>query len=190
MEHDITGIIIREIGETLDKVPLDAVEALSTRILQHPRIFVAGAGRSSLMVKAFCMRLMHLGLITYMVGETVTPSIDAGDLLLIGSGSGETASLVSIANKACQMGASVALITIYPDSAIGRIADQIVEIKASTPKQTGIMNKEAVQPVSVQPMGSLYEQCMLLFLDAVVMDIMREIRISPDIMFQHHANLE
>jgi 6-phospho-3-hexuloisomerase len=170
----ITGIIIREIGEMLDKIPLEAVEALSTRILQHPRIFVAGAGRSGLMVKAFSMRLMHLGLITYVAGETVTPGIDAGDLLLIGSGSGETSSLVSMASKACQIGASVALITIYPESAIGRIANQVVEIKASTPKHIESMDKEVTQPVSVQPKGSLYEQCLLLFLDAVVIDIMRK----------------
>ena len=69
------------------------------------RIFVAGAGRSGLCMRAFGMRLMHLGKTVYVVGETTTPSIAATDLLILGSGSGRTASLLAMAEQAQRRGA-------------------------------------------------------------------------------------
>ena len=59
-------------------------------------IFVTGAGRSGLAAKAFAMRLMHLGLSSYVVGETISPAINAGDCILAISGSGERKQLRSI----------------------------------------------------------------------------------------------
>ena len=51
-------------------------------IEEASRIFVAGAGRSGLCIRAAGMRLMQMGKSTYIVGETITPSIQAGDLLV------------------------------------------------------------------------------------------------------------
>jgi Predicted sugar phosphate isomerase involved in capsule formation len=45
-----------------------------------------GAGRSGLVAKAFAMRLMHLGMISYVVGETITPALQTGDLIVVLSG--------------------------------------------------------------------------------------------------------
>lgn len=41
-----------------------------------------------------------------------------GDLLLLASASGETASLVNVAAKAKQLGGTVALLTIFPESTL------------------------------------------------------------------------
>jgi 6-phospho-3-hexuloisomerase len=46
------------------------------------------------------MRFMHLGYTVFIVGETNTPAILEGDLLLVASGSGTTSSVVSSAEKA------------------------------------------------------------------------------------------
>ena len=62
-------------------------------------MFCAGAGRSGFQVKGFAMRLMHMGISSYVVGETCTPNIKEGGLLVICSGSGETKSLVNHAKK-------------------------------------------------------------------------------------------
>ena len=62
------------------------------------------------------MRMMHMGLDAYVVGETVTPNLEEGDLLIISTGSGETKSLVPMAEKAKELGATVAAVTIKPDS--------------------------------------------------------------------------
>jgi 6-phospho-3-hexuloisomerase len=44
------------------------------------------------------MRFMHLGIL-FIVGETNTPAILEGDLLLVASGSGTTSSVVSSAES-------------------------------------------------------------------------------------------
>jgi 6-phospho-3-hexuloisomerase len=149
---------------------------------------VAGAGRSGLMMRAFAMRLMHLGLDAHAVGDATTPSLRGGDLLVIGSGSGETASLQAQARKARQLGAEVALITIVPESTIGKLADPVIRLRAPSPKAARTSGEPAAS--SIQPMGSLFEQGLLLLLDIVVMRMAAAEGIPQEQMFQRHANLE
>jgi 6-phospho-3-hexuloisomerase len=177
--------IIEELDTVLSGIDSESIEALIDQILNAERIFLAGAGRSGLMIKAAAMRLMHLGLQVFVVGETVTPAITKKDLLIIGSGSGETASLVSMAQKASAIGAAIGLITIFPDSSIGRMASSIIEIAAPTPKSDKVQAFK-----SIQPMGSLFEQSMLLTLDSMIISIMDKLDNNSDGMFVRHANLE
>lgn len=190
-----TRMISGEIGHALSQVSEEAAERLCDAVLESPRIFLAGAGRSGLMTRAFAMRLMHLGCAAAVVGETVTPSIEAGDLLVVCSGSGETASLVSIARNAKKIGSRLAVISIFPDSSIGRIADLTVRIPAPTPKAVGRDGlggsyDEVPNAGSLQPMGSLFEQCLLLLLDAIVLRLMERLNTDGHAMFRRHANLE
>ena len=177
--------VIAELDRTLGAIAPQDAEHLVDRILCAKTIFLAGAGRSGLAVRAFAMRLMHMGFGAYVVGETVTPGMKADDLLVIGSGSGATASLVAMAEKAKKIGASVALVTIFPDSRIGQLADSVVKIPAPTPKGEG-----APQFASVQPMGSLFEQSLLIFFDIIVMRLMEKKGLDSKTMFERHANLE
>ena len=176
--------VLEELEGALSAISPGEAKAFADAILNAERIFVAGAGRSGLAAKAFAMRLMHLGLPVFVAGETTTPGIRAGDLIVIGSGSGATVSLAGMAEKAKAVGASVALVTIFPASRIGSLADLVVEIPAPTPKAS------ASRLTSIQPMGSLFEQSLLLFLDITVMELMARKATNSDAMFQRHANLE
>jgi 6-phospho-3-hexuloisomerase len=149
------------------------------------KIFVSGVGRSGLVLKAFGMRLMHLGFHVHVVGETTTPGITPKDLLLIGSGSGTTRTLIVIANEARTAGAKVVLVTGRTESPIGQVADIVLTIPVSTPK---VANPAYLQ--SVQPMGSLFEQAMLLTLDALILLLMTNMKQDSGSMFTRHANLE
>ena len=91
---------------------------------------------------------------------------------------------MSIANRAKKIGAIIGVITIFPQSAIGQIADLVIKISAPTPKVEVDSGYR-----SIQPMGSLFEQSMLLFLDAVVLRLMEK-KGKDDTMFEKHANLE
>ena len=51
------------------------MERFADAILKADRIFVAGAGRSGFVARAFANRLMHMGLTVYFVGEPTTPAI-------------------------------------------------------------------------------------------------------------------
>ena len=177
--------VLGELERTLAAIGPEDAEHLVDLILGSRRVFVAGAGRSGLAMKAFAMRLMHLGLRAYVVGEMVTPAMTADDLLLIGSGSGETASLVAMAEKVRALKARLALVTIVADSRIGRLAEAVVAIPAPSPKaraQHGV--------TSVQPMGSLFEQSLLILLDVVVLRLMEQQKTDSAAMFERHANLE
>jgi 6-phospho-3-hexuloisomerase len=177
--------ILGEIQDALSQISTDSSETLVRAILASDRIFIAGAGRSALVVKGFAMRLMHLGFDVYMIGEVTTPGLRSEDLLLIGSGSGATGSLLVMAQKTRQIGAKIALITTHADSPIGQLADIRLTIPAPTPK----VEAETGQK-SIQPMGTLFEQCLSLTLDALVMEIMDRRDIDSQTMFERHANLE
>ena len=107
MAETILKSILQELTENEKRVSQAEMEKFADAILKADRIFVAGAGRSGFVARAFANRLMHMGLTVFFVGEPTTPAIKAGDLLVIGSGSGETGSLVVMAQKAKKIGASV-----------------------------------------------------------------------------------
>lgn len=178
-------VILDELKRTLLAVSPDDAEQLANLVLSAKKIFCAGAGRSGFAVKAFAMRLMHMGFDSYVVGETVTPNLEPEDLLIIGSGSGETGSLAVMAKKAKQIGSKLALVTIRPESTIGEISDITIKIPAPTPKA-----KTSESFKSIQPMGSLFEQSLLLFLDSTILRLMEKRNDTSDEMFTRHANLE
>lgn len=84
--------ILQELTGLAEHVNQADVDKLIAEIEGANKLFLAGAGRSGFMIRAFANRLMHLGYETYLVGETITPPAKEGDLLIIGSGSGETGS--------------------------------------------------------------------------------------------------
>jgi 6-phospho-3-hexuloisomerase len=177
--------IIVELKDTLLEVDRGSIDQLAEAIIEARHIFLAGVGRSGLMLKCFAMRLMHLGLNVFVVGETTTPAILCDDLLIIGSGSGETGSVTVFAQEAKRYGAKIGLITIFPDSTIGRLADVKVVINAPTSK-----NPSGNQATSIQPMGNLFEQSLLLLLDGLALKLMDKMNVTAASMFENHANLE
>jgi 6-phospho-3-hexuloisomerase len=178
------AVVAKEIAESIQQVDAVQIEELIERIEQSDAIFLAGGGRSGLMIRAFAMRLMQMGYKVHIVGDTVTPAIGARDLLFIGSGSGETQSLVAMAQKAKDIGSAVAVVTVKPESRIGQLSDAMVQLPGTTKEQ----NQDTL--VTVQPMASLFEQSMLIVLDAVILRLMEKSELRSDQMFGLHANLE
>lgn len=175
--------ILEEIRIALDQVSPEQANAICEDILRAKRIFVAAAGRSLLVMRAFAMRLMHLGFHVYVAGDTTTPAISKGDLLIAGSGSGETATLKVIVDKAKKHGARVDAITIYRNSAIAQMADAMLTIPAATNQVRGGVS-------SWQPGGSAFEQCLLILLDSLVIELALKTNVPLADPLSLHANLE
>lgn len=176
--------IINELIHTADLIDEQELDTLVDRILKSRKVFVAGAGRSGLMVKAFAMRMMQMGIEAYVVGETVTPNLEKDDLFVIGSGSGETKSLIPMAEKAKSLGGIVAAITIAPESTLGKIADITVKLPGATKDREGSTYQ------TIQPMGALFEQTLLVVCDAIILKMMERQGLDSRTMFGRHANLE
>lgn len=186
MADSVLLSIVEELQQSVKLVKQEDVDNLADLIEKSNRIFVAGAGRSGFMVRAFVSRLMHLGYTAFFVGEPTTPSIQKGDLLIIGSGSGETGSLVTMAKKAADKEACIALITIYPDSTIGKLSSTTIVLPGSTQKST--LGTGTVK--TIQPLGSLFEQLLLLACESVILTIKVRKNMTDEEMFSRHANLE
>jgi 6-phospho-3-hexuloisomerase len=169
------------------------MEVFFQEILSAKRVYVAGAGRSGFIAKAFGLRLMHLGYNMYVVGETITPAYLSGDTLVMFSGSGETHSMASICETAKELGGKVCLITASPGSRMGRMADCIVNLGDITGYYHKDKNSFEIRQLTgnyrsvtsaFAPLGTLFETLALVFSDAVVSALMEakkaEIRDMQD----------
>lgn len=182
---DTAGQAAKELAKALEQIDEAQVEALMDAICGAKKIYVAGAGRSMLMLRGLAMRLMHLGFESYVVGETTTPAFEKEDLLICGSGSGETAGVINVASKAKKIGGKIAALTINKDSTLGQMADVIVEIPAYTDKVECKIKKKPILPG-----GTMFEQCILLIGDTFILPLAEKAGIPTDCAFTRHANLE
>jgi 6-phospho-3-hexuloisomerase len=178
--------ILVEVTACVRQVPAESLAHAGTLMETAPRIFVAGAGRSGLCMRALGVRLMHLGKAVYVVGETTTPSIAADNLLILGSGSGRTAGLLALAGQARRRDARILLFTTDATSPLAELADYQVIIPA--PSLTAPERVRGL--ISVQPLGTLFEQSLLLLCDSIIMDLMQRGGINTAQMLARHANLE
>jgi 6-phospho-3-hexuloisomerase len=144
------------------------------------RIFVGGAGRSGLVSRFFAMRLVHSGYNVNMVGEIVTPAIKAGDLLVLVSGSGGTETLLPFVKKAKSVGAKLVVVSMKAKSAMADVADLTIQIG----------NDNSFPLTKGMPMGSQFELSTLLYLEAVIGDIIEAKGLTEEGMRALHANLE
>ena len=157
-------------------------------------IFVTGAGRSGLAAKAFAMRLMHLGFSAYVVGETISPAITSGDCILAISGSGETSNIVSAAKISKELGAYVLAVTSYPESTLGKLADGKVLVKGRTKLEVDdedyLKRQISGNYTLLTPLGTAFELTSLVFLDALVSELMSAMDVTEDDLKARHTNLE
>ncbi len=176
--------ILGEIKTVLSKVDEQEVDDLVGQIRAAKKIVAVGAGRVGMATRGFAMRLGHLGLSAYMLGDATVPSIGEDDLLLVSSGSGETQTIYDLVEIAKKNKANIALITGNPKSRMGKLADVVVRLTARS-------KTKAVEGfASVQPMTTLNEQCLGLFFDAVVLQLMHEMNETHDTLWARHSNLE
>jgi len=181
---------VLDVSGALDRKQVDNfIQAL----LGAKRIFVVGAGRSGLVARAFAMRLMHLGLDTHVVGETITPSLREGDLLVAVSGSGETSLTMSAAEIAKKIGAKITAVTSYPKSDLAKISDHIVVLpgRTKTESTTDFLSRELLgEHPSSAPLGTMFEIAALVFFDGVIAGLMAALGKKEEDLRARHATIE
>jgi 6-phospho-3-hexuloisomerase len=176
--------VLSEIEQVIHTMHAADIASFADEVMAAPRLFTTGEGRSGFMAKAFAMRLMHLGLTVYVVGETTTPALQAGDRLVAVSGSGTTAGTVHVAEKADQSGCTILTVTTNPESRLATLARQTIIIPAATKwRRPGEVTSE-------QPLGSLFDQCSHIALDAVCLLIAQRKGMSNETARQRHVNVE
>lgn len=193
MKSSISAIIKNiETAETyLDE---KSIENFMNIINESDNVFVIGSGRSGLVGKAFAMRLMHLGISTYVVGETISPAINEGDCIIAISGSGETNTIVSSAKISKERGAKILALTSYTESTLGKLADATIYVQGRTKIEAYDKNylKRQIDGnyTSLTPLGTAFELTSLVFLDGLICALMNKMGKTEDDLKKRHTVLE
>lgn len=177
---DLTTILA-EITQVLHQVDEKQVTTAIERLASGKRIFVLGEGRSGLQGKGFAMRLMHIGLSPYVIGESTTPAVQKDDLLVAISGSGTTSMIVSLAKKAHEQGTEVLAITSNAASPLGQLASEVLVIPGAT--KTG-------EGHSIQLLSTLFDQTLHIQLDYLCLQLSRKLQVTNEAARSQHSNME
>lgn len=175
---------LTEIATVFDRLSADAAGRMCDEILRAHRIACYGVGREGLMMKALCMRLMHLGLDAHVAGDMTTPPVGPGDLLIASAGPGSFSTVLALIDVAHRAGARIIVVTAQPAGPAPAAADVVIELPAQT------MANDRGGPSSLLPMGSLYEAVQLVFFDLISILLREKTGQSPDQMRARHTNLE
>jgi 6-phospho-3-hexuloisomerase len=184
MFHEVNQVIMKELITCMAAIEGQEAVDMVRRILSARKVFAIGVGRVMLMLQAFVKRLNHLGIEAYYVGEINEPAITSDDVLLVTSGSGESAVPVAIAKVAEKYGPAILYVGSNTQSTIARMAEAALRIPCQTK-----LNLPGEIP-SAQPMSSMFEQSLLLTLDTLAYMIILEKGIVLKDLWQRHANLE
>lgn len=180
--QELAKKVLKEHKEVLLDVNEDEIETLIDSIIEANSIQVFGMGRMKCAVRAFVMRLMHMGLDAHVVFSTTCPSIGAGDLLIVNCAC--TAIGYQVIKLAKKRGTTVAIITAHPESKAGELADVIVRLRGQVhPGKEGEIS-------SIQPMASLFEQTIFVLEDIIVQLLMQRLNVDMEQMARRHTNLD
>ncbi|MBU7567323.1 6-phospho-3-hexuloisomerase [Weissella hellenica] len=174
--------VVDEVNEVMSLVKETQLVEAEKIIDKNKRIFILGAGRSGLMAKGFAMRLMHIGYSVFVIGETITPSIQPGDVLIAVSGSGKTGSVLNPSKKAKENDVKVVSVTSDANSPLGQIGDATIVVPGATKSGDGVK--------SIQLLSTLFDQSVHITLDVLCLMLSRRDNISNDTAKATHSNME
>ncbi len=177
----LVNAVLEENRQVLAAVSPEAVDRFIDEILQAKSVHLYAMGRMQLSVRAFAMRLTHMGIPTYVVYDTTSPRIGRGDLLI--GHCAVTNVELNVVTLAKAAGARIALLTAHPENEHGKLADLCVRVP-------GQIFGGPDEVKSIQPMASLLEQALFLFTDIVVMLLIERKGVSVQAMQENHTNLE
>ena len=131
-----------------------------------------GAGRMGYALRAFIMRLSHIGFDAYMIGDTGFPRIGRRTLIIVNSSSGETPTSILYAQQANNEGGHLIGITQNSESTLGKISDQVIQYPKVASKQI---------------MKTLPEQFTFILFDVLAEAIIRQTSRSRDFISNNHS---
>jgi 6-phospho-3-hexuloisomerase len=146
-------------------------------LVKAPQIFVYGAGRSGIIGRAFAMRLVQAGLRAYVIGESVTPLVRAGDAVFLLSAQGESYSSIQTGNIVRREGAQLIVLTSKPESKIAHTATHLLTVE---------FESDPDQP-QYAPLGTLFEEASLRLTDGLIAELLRVRGETEESMRRRHA---
>lgn len=189
--------IICGIQTCIEQLDMGEVEKFVGLLIgaREKKIFTIGMGRSGFVARSFALRLMNLGFNVYVLGETITPAAEKGDILVAISGTGSTKMVLTAAVAAKEICANVVAITSFPESQLGKMADLAVHIrgrtKAGLPREEDYVARQIIgEREPLTPLGSIFENNSMVFLDSLVVELMHRLGRTESDLKRRHATIE
>ena len=178
--------ILREQEAVYQALDQKGLREFIDTVRRHERIFLIGVGREGLATRAFAMRLMHMGKEVHFIWDDTTPGIQKGDLVIATLGDGRIGHINYVCERAKEAGGLIYVVTGSPSGATAqKVADKVFFVPAAVYRGT-----DEVVP-SAQPMGNLFEQCLFVIFDIIVMMMVDEDpALSFEKMAKRHRNIE
>ena len=178
--------MLAEYKQVFERMDQDGFREFLETIKSHQRIFCIGVGREGMATRALCMRLMHMGKEAHWIWDDTCPGIGEGDLLIATLGDGKIGHINYVCERAKECGAMIYVVTGDPNGSTAKnVADKVLFVPATVYRGTA-----DVVP-SFQPMGNLFEQCLLMIFDIAVMTIVEETDgLTYEGMSKRHRTVE
>ncbi|MBS6511012.1 MAG: SIS domain-containing protein [Clostridiales bacterium] len=178
-------------AEMLKSVDQAELDAMAQAILDAERIFVSGWGRAGNNIKILSMNCSQIGLKTHVVGDNSCPSMNERDILIIGSGSGGTKSMLLFAGQAKSHGSKVGLIVGKHGSELEKIADYTVHIEDNVMIANDYCPPEGMATLEEQLVQSnAYYPVMQSVCDTITAYCADKLGVTPEDMGRNHNNIE
>jgi 6-phospho-3-hexuloisomerase len=180
--YKLAKAVLKEHEQVLLDVKDEEIEKLLDAIAEANCIQVFGMGRMKCAVRAFVMRLMHMGLDAHVVYDTTCPNIGPGDLLIVNAAC--TTIGYTVMQFAKKLGAKVVAITANPRSKAAELCDFTVSLRGQ------VHGGREYEIPSIQPMAALFEQTIFVFEDIIIQLLMKKLDITAEQMAKRHTNLD
>lgn len=181
--QDKVSMAMAEIAEVLNQTEEVMATQFAEAILHADRVITYGLGREGLMLRAFTMRLMHLGIDAHVAGDVTAKPVGSRGLTIVCAGPGDLHMAETIVSLAKEAGSRTAVITAQPGGSVPALADMVVTIPAQT------MANDAASE-SILPMGTAFEIALLIYLDLVAIRLREMTGQTMEDLRARHFNLE
>jgi 6-phospho-3-hexuloisomerase len=162
------------------------IELLYDGLINRRKFFLLASGRSAFILQCFATRLVHLGADVYVVTNLASiPSLSKDDILIVLSGSGTTAIVVSLLKSYVNSIKPYGIISItsHPETIIGRIGDITIKLKGRSKRDNIDLNDDTAL---LTPEGTAFEQVAFTYLDAIIAELAVKCgRTNEDLLKRH-----
>ena len=179
--------VLAELDESLSSFDEREIDKF-VEFLAHKRcanIIAFGAGRMGYGIRAFIMRLIHLGYHAYWYNDTTIPHLGPDDVFMFASGSGKTQTVVKLAEIVKEKaGSKIVSVTGDDKSPLAQLSDTVLKFKGCN---NGLNSENSPDKItSIQPMTTLNEQSAFIFFDLVSLKLMEKLNEDNGTMSYRH----
>lgn len=179
-----------DLEKTCQELSEGEIERVISLISSAKAIFVAAVGHSNMIAQVLTMKLNHLGKRAYPVFDIINPPFGPGDLLIVVSQSGETDTLITLAQKAKTLGGMVLVFTAQPLSTLARLGDGVLKIGV---KHEGLDFRWLGKISDVRHgnlSGALFGMALYVIIYALISILMEQWGENAESFDARHANLQ